>query len=95
MLQRIAKLFRQEPKYTRVKMMTVDGVRLTIDRFERPCGHPGFMLGMEIYLVYRDKWLPIACFSDLDVEAAQRLLKDAGEFIEAELAPFFVPQQVN
>lgn len=91
MLQRIANLLRREPAYTRVKVLNWDDVRLTIDRFVKPCGHLGFMIGVEVFFEHRDRWLTVACFSDLDLGAVLKLLTEANDYIQAEDTDDYAP----
>lgn len=95
MLHQIAERFRRERECTRVKVMKSEDVRLIMDRFTKSCGHPGFLIEVQVDPDLKDEWITIACFGDIHLGAAIRLLTEAGDFVNTELVEHFAPQYAD
>ena len=95
MLHQIADRFRRGRECTRVRLMNCEDVRLSLDRFTKSSGHPGFLIEVQVDPDLKDEWITIACFGDIHLGAAIRLLTAAGDFVNTELVEHFAPQYVD
>lgn len=72
----IGKLFTKDEDPVCVMRLTQDDVRLNVQEYLLPCGHPGFTVELEYHLE-PDKWIQIASLRDFNIDATMQLLQDA------------------